>query len=190
MGLHYSPLVNRGYINQLTDGIVSVPIRAAYIYTDVFFMLAGLLVSRSTLGKLQSGRKFNLREEIVGRYLRTMPLLAAVVVFSTFVLPYVGEGPMWSINTDQADVCRSTWWRNLLMIHNWFGIENACLPQTHHIATDFVLFVVSLFLVLFLHKHPRAGVCAIVSLGVASTVGRFWVTYHKQLTIYVFNGNQ
>lgn len=188
MVMFYNPIVNGGYIKNLTEGYVSTPMSAAYIYTDVFMMLAGLLVSRSTLGKLQSGRKINFRNEIFGRYLRMMPPLAAVVMFSTFVLPHIGAGPLWSLHTDQADVCRKTWWRNLLMVHNWFGIQNACLPQTHHIATDFFLFVVSLFLIAFLHKHPKMGIIGIASLGIASTVGRFYVTYHKQLPVYLYRG--
>lgn len=153
-------------------------------------MLSGLLMSHIILGKLQNGRNINCSKEIAGRFLRIFPPYIAIVIFSTYILPHLGAGPQWNIITDQSEVCRKIWWRNIFMIHNWFGIENACLLQTHHISTDFMLSVISLPLIIFLHKHPKRGVFALVFLATASSIGRFYVTYTKQLVLFIFDGNE
>lgn len=183
-----NPHVNEDYVRELTNSAVMNPIRAAYYYTDVFMMISGLLVSYSVIGRLQKGSIINLKKEIIARYLRMMPTLAVVVLFSTFILPHISSGPQWNIITDQADVCEKFWWRNILMIHNWFGMENICLPQTHHIESEFVLYVLSLFLVIYLHNNSKRGTALIIALGVMAMVSRFITSYINQLSVFVFSG--
>lgn len=188
MSLYFNPFTNKKYLNDMGTGVTASPFMAALIYTEVFLMLSGLLVAYSTLGKLKRGQEVNCWKEIAGRYLRMMPPLAVIVLFSTYILPNIGSGPLWSVITDQSQVCRKFWGLNILMIQNWFGIDNFCLPQTHHIATDFVLFVASIYLITLLHKRPMIGAMCILSLGMASTFGRFYVTYGRQLILFLYRG--
>lgn len=188
MFLIFNPHVNEDDVRELANSALLHPFRAAYYYTDVFMMISGLLVSYSVIGRLQKVSIINWKKEIVTRYLRMMPTLAAVVLFSTFVLPHISSGPQWNIITDQADVCEKFWWRNILMIHNWFGIENICLPQTHHVESEFVLYVLSFFLVIYLHNNSRRGTALIVALGVMAMVSRFITTYLNRLSVFVFSG--
>lgn len=93
---------------------------------------------------------------------------------------------MWKLLvTDQAELCKNTWWRNFFMIHNWFGFNNICVTNSHHIGTDFYLFIAGIFLVLFLHARPKHGIILISVLGVISTIGRFHIVYVKELGIFV-----
>lgn len=188
MIMTYSPYANKSYLEERSRGPLSMPFQASYIYTDLFFMLSGLLLSHSIIGKLQKGMKINYAKEIAGRYMRVIPPMAAVVIFSTYILPHLASGPQWNIITDEADTCKSTWWMNILMIQNWFGVEKICLYQTHHVATDFVLCTISLFLIVFVHHHPRKGVAMLTGLGVASMMCRYYVSYSRQLNIYVTVG--
>ena len=56
---------------------------------------------------------------------RIVPNLVAVILFCTFILPSAGTGPLWNqVVKQNYDICKSTWWRNLLFIHNYFGMEN------------------------------------------------------------------
>jgi hypothetical protein len=56
---------------------------------------------------------------------RLVPNLVAVILFCTFILPWVGTGPLWNqVVGHNSDVCKNTWWRTLLFIHNYFGVEN------------------------------------------------------------------
>ena len=122
MDLNFRPITNKTEMNFLFLTPVSIAFRCCYLYTDVFLMLSGLLASYSLFGKLQRGQKINVFKEIIGRYLRFMPLIAVLILFSIFILPLLGSGPLWNRSiTYQSELCKITYWRSLLMIHNWFG---------------------------------------------------------------------
>jgi len=56
---------------------------------------------------------------------RLVPTLAALILLCVYIIPYIGSGPQWPlVVTKHADICRNTWWRNFLFIHNYFGFEN------------------------------------------------------------------
>jgi hypothetical protein len=55
---------------------------------------------------------------------RLVPNLVALILFCTFILPWIGTGPLWNqVVRHHSDICKNTWWRNLLFIHNYFGFE-------------------------------------------------------------------
>lgn len=76
------------------------------------------------------------------------------------------------------------------MIHNWFGFKGICIANTHHVGTDFELFVVALVLVIFLHSQPVKGSLIVAALAVVSTIARFYIVYTRELTIYITNGTK
>lgn len=187
--VNFNPFVNRVELNQFARGLISVPNRASWLNTEAFFLLSGLLVSYSIIGRLQKGSRVNIFKEIAGRYLRFMPPVAALIIFATFILPMLGNGPQWNmIITYQSDLCKQHWWRNILLIQNWFGFENICMTHTHHIATDFTLFVASFFLVILLFHHPKAGTLTIFTLVASTTLRNFIVSMRMNVTMYMVNG--
>lgn len=96
--------------------------RAAAIYTDAFIMLSGLLTTYSIIGRLQKNQSPRIVQEYFSRFLRIVPMLAALVLFCTFVLPELGSGPQWNLVVNRhAEICKENWWRNFLFIHNYFG---------------------------------------------------------------------
>lgn len=162
---------------------------AASLYTDPFLMLSGMLTTYSLIGKLQRNGRINISKEIIGRYFRIMPPLAFLILFCTFVLPLLGDGPQWNlVVTHHATICKQHWWRNLLFIHNWFGFSNLCLTHTHHVGIDTELFWIAPFLILVLWKWPKRGLQMIIGLAALSTVARYYVTYKYGLSNYVFFG--
>jgi len=188
MVINYNPYVNHELLIRLARTKLSLPFRAAYIYTDVFLILSSMLLSYSIVGKLQKRVNISWWKEVIGRYIGVAPPFLAIVVFSTWTLPLIGSGPMWSLNTEETELCRASWWRNFLMIHNYFGIENICLPQTHHVATEYTLYAASILLVIGIFKSPKKGGLIVAGLGLSSMVARFWVVYSKQLILYLFHG--
>lgn len=189
MEVNFNPISNKTSMNLYFLGPISIIFRCCYLYTDVFLMLSGLLVSYSIFGKLQRGQKLNIAKEILSRYLRFMPLIAVLIIFAIFILPLLGSGPLWNQSIIyQSEICKQTWWRSLLMIHNWFGFENICMENTHHIGSDFQLFVASIFLIILVHMNRKLGIFLIIALAVASTVARFYGVYTRELVIYITNG--
>ena len=189
MELNFTPMTNRVHMNDEQKELVSVPQRALYLNTDAFLMLSGLLISYSFIGRLQRGRKIEIIKEIAGRYFRLVPPMAALMIFGTFIFPLIGSGPQWNmLVTYQSELCKRTWWRNFLMIHNWFGFENICMTHMHHIGSDFELFIASIFVIIFLHNSPKYGTIAILILACASTAANFVVSFTTRISAYVLYG--
>lgn len=189
MATFYAPFSNRTYMMEMLGNSWTVVARAASLYTDPFLMLSGMLTAYSLFDKLQKSGKINIWKEYVSRYLRIMPSFAFLIMFCTFILPLTGNGPQWNlVVTHHAGICKETWWRSLLFIHNWFGFSSMCLTHTHHLGIDTELFWTSPFLIIALYKWPKRAVNVIVILAVLSTIARFYVTYMHDLSNYVSFG--
>lgn len=51
---------------------------------------------------------------------RILPTYIAVILIFAFILPYMGDGPLWKmIVYPEAEFCRKNWWTNLLFINNY-----------------------------------------------------------------------
>ena len=186
MGVYFQPLVNKASVSELYSSLVSVPLRAMFLYTEIFLMLSGLLLAHSLVGKLNRGRRIDIVKEITARYFRFMPPVITLMLISTFILPLLGNGPLWpDIVTSQVDICKKNGWMNFFMIQNFFGFENICNFNLHHVGTDFIIFVASLPIIVYLHKFPKHNMMIILVLGVLSTLARGYVTYVTDAMIYV-----
>lgn len=109
---------------------MSVLGRAAAIYTDAFLLMSGLLTAYSIIGRLQRSQSPRLIQEYVGRCLRIVPTLGALILFCTYILPNIGSGPQWNlVVTQHAEICKKSWWKNLLFIHNYYGFDKMVLKH-------------------------------------------------------------
>jgi peptidoglycan/LPS O-acetylase OafA/YrhL len=121
--------------------------------------------------------------------MRIVPNLVAVILFCTFILPSAGTGPLWNqVVKQNYDICKSTWWRNLLFIQNYFGAENMCIIETHHLGTDAQLFAFSPLLVYMVWKWPRTGLSVLTGLAAISTALRYNATVSSHLSYYFHFG--
>lgn len=112
--------------------------------------------------------------------------------------------------THHSGICKKHWWRNLLFIHNYFGFENMCLTHTHvririryslkktllkydvlqHVGIDSQLFLVAPFFIYLIWKWPKKGLITVVGLALLSTAARFYVTFTRHLSNYVYFGTR
>lgn len=189
MAVFFLPYVNRTYMGEHLGKPWTVIGRAASLYTDPFIMLSGLLTTYSFVGRLKKNGNLDIKNEYLSRLLRLVPTMGALILFCTHVMPYIGSGPQWPLVVNQhADICKKTWWRNFLFIHNYFGFENMCLTHTHHVGIDTQLFAISPLLVLLLYKRPKIGILVLGAIASISTVLRFYVMYIRHLNNYVYFG--
>ncbi|XP_043250987.1 nose resistant to fluoxetine protein 6-like [Colletes gigas] len=189
MALFFNPYTNRTEMSEYLGKPWTVIGRAASLYTDPFIMLSGLLTSYSFIGKLKRTGNLNIRDEYLSRLIRLVPPLAALMLFCTYIIPHIGSGPQWNlVVTEHANICKRTWWRNFLFIHNYFGFESMCLTHTHHLGIDTQLFVLSPLMVLLLFKKPKTGFFILSLCAINSTALRYFVTHYKHLNNYVFFG--
>lgn len=189
MEVDFNPMPNRTSMILISKSPFTVLFRASYLYTETFLMLSGMLVAYSFVGRLQRNQTINFLKEIAARYFRVVPPMAGIILFGTFILPLLGSGPQWPLLiTYQSQLCRQNWWRNFLMIHNYFGFENICMTHTHHVGTDFGLFLSAPFIIMFLYKSPRRASVAIFLLALVSTIARCYTIHAYDSTVYVLFG--
>jgi peptidoglycan/LPS O-acetylase OafA/YrhL len=117
-----------------------------------------------------------------------MPSLATLILI-TFILPHIASGPLYKILTErEAELCTKYWWRNLLFINVWFGVENMCAFHSQHVSIDFELFLLAPLLVILLHKQKRKGLQILLALAVVSSLAKCFVAYRYSLSEFVING--
>lgn len=172
-------------INAVRPG--SIMLRMCALYTDVFLMLSGMLVAYSLAKKLKGGEKIQVMREYLGRYIRVIPNMIVTMLLTVYVIPnFVSQTPhRANVIETPARLCREFGWRNLLLVHNWFKFEEMCSLHTHHVGSDFALFLVAPFIMTLLWKSPKKGTWLVILLAAASTFMRFHATYTKELMYFV-----
>jgi peptidoglycan/LPS O-acetylase OafA/YrhL len=77
------------------------------------------------VNRLENAREEEVSLNVPVSFHRLVPTLAALMLLCVHIIPYTGSGPQWPlVVTKHADICKNTWWRNFLFIHNYFGFEN------------------------------------------------------------------
>lgn len=187
--VYFYPIANRTKIIAETFKGSTVPIRAGFLYTDLFLMISGLLASLSMFRKLEQNKRFSIAKEYFDRYLRVMPSIAVLIIFSTFIIQRIGSGPLFKILTErEAELCSENWWRNLLFINVWWGVKPMCAFHTQHVAIDFELFLVAPLLVVLIHKWPKNGLKLLLVGAVLSSLAKCYITYQKDLSEFIIHG--
>lgn len=55
---------------------------------------------------------------------RLFPLFVSLMLFCTYILPDVSNGPQWNLVVEEhSRVCEKNMWKSFLFIHNYFGFE-------------------------------------------------------------------
>lgn len=56
---------------------------------------------------------------------------------------YLNDTSQFNQFEDLEKNCKQYWWRNLLMIHNYFEQHDMCMSWSWYVAADFQLFAVA-----------------------------------------------
>lgn len=181
------PSTNRTEVALVAAENSSIIVRICALYTDIFLMLSGVLVAYSITNRLMMKRKVNVMREYITRYIRIIPNIIVTMLLTGFIMPLIVPPTTQKalIIDKPAELCRNYGWRNLFMIQNWFKFEEMCNLHSHHIGTDFELFLLAPFLLILLWRYPKKGFYVISTLGFLSTILRFWITYTNHLTYFV-----
>ena len=185
----FNPIEHKMQMIEFLLQPINLIFRISYLHTDVFLMFSGFLVTQSFMARTRRGQKISIVKEIFNRYLRLIPSIAILILFVTFVLPNLGSGPLWPMLIDyQADLCKKTWLSSIFMMQNLIGIENICMMHTHHVATDFQLFLVAPVIAMGLCNYPEKTVKIVGLMAVVSTIGRFLVVYFGEISVFMTAG--
>ncbi|KAI5639154.1 acyltransferase family domain-containing protein [Phthorimaea operculella] len=146
----------------MTD-ISSTWINAAPITVDTFFMLSGVLVVYTTIGKISRARFIRaIPMFYLNRLLRMFPLLAAMILFQASLINHLADGPFWLNVSSISENCRQYWWSTLLHVQNYVNPYSICLQQTWYLSVDMQLYFVAPLVLLFLWAKPLGAWSALV----------------------------
>ncbi|XP_059473381.1 O-acyltransferase like protein-like [Neocloeon triangulifer] len=174
------PFMNSFQIYTLPQEFSSMPIINALFSVDTFFVLSGFLVTYICCTDAVKGRKFNIIQYYVYRYLRLTAPVAFMILFIAFIMYHLGNGPQWNVLFwSQSQTCKDRWWTTLLYINNVvdYPSMSTCLPQSWYLSVDMQLSWAAPIVLIPLLRWPKYAVPAMGMLILLSTALNFGLTY-------------
>ncbi|XP_047989519.1 nose resistant to fluoxetine protein 6-like [Leguminivora glycinivorella] len=189
MAMAHNPYVNKTQFSAVFGMPWAVIGRSAIVYTDSFLYISGFLNANNLLSELERKGTIDIKNRLISRWFRLFPLFLSLMLFCTYVLPDVNNGPQWNLVVEEhSRICEKNMWKSFLFIHNYFGFEEMCLTHTHQIGMDMQLYVATLPLLLLLWRHRRLGWTLIAAVAVASTALRWLAIYWYDISMFVYFG--
>ncbi|CAH0386715.1 unnamed protein product [Bemisia tabaci] len=185
----FYPVINRTAImRQLMGHDYSMFFGATLNSIDTFVLMSGLLVSFNGFQQLSAGRSFNIPLMYLKRYMKFMPLYLMIVLVIRDIFPYILRNPHnISLLDERYQHCENIW-KTLTYTSNVDSLNEMCHPVSHQVVTDYQMYLLSPFLVLFLW-HYKATAFKVVSLAMAAIcVYSGWVIYSKNLVAVAYHG--
>ncbi|KAL4091363.1 hypothetical protein QTP88_026065 [Uroleucon formosanum] len=130
------------------------------IAVEIFFIISGFFTFILIEERLSSGKSLKFVYLMIYRIIRIFPTYISIIVIFAFVLPYMGDGPLWKLIVyPEAEFCRKNWWTNLLFINNYVHSNEMCMVHAWYLACDMHFFVIGTFLTYIIWRWNKAGVC-------------------------------
>ncbi|CAH4036539.1 nose resistant to fluoxetine protein 6 [Pieris brassicae] len=189
MAMAHSPYVNKASYAEVFGMPWAVVGRSAIVYTDSFLYLSGFLNAHNLLQDLEKRGTIDLKSRLLSRWFRLFPLFLSLMLFCTYILPDLNNGPQWNLVVEEhSRVCEKNMWKSFLFIHNYFGFEEMCLTHTHQIGIDMQLYVATFPLMLILWRFRRTGLALIVAIAAGSTALRYLAIHWYDISMFVYYG--
>lgn len=146
----------------------------------------------------------NIWSMYLHRYLRLTPMLVGVIFLTMTLVRFMGSGPFWPFMIDHfTGSCTRYWWSTLLYVQNYvnphavvskkiskkkfikfsvhfliflFYFISQCFAQAWYLSPDMHLFVLSPFVVYFLHRYRMKAILTFLAVILGSFV--FTVAIH------------
>ncbi|CAJ0941461.1 unnamed protein product, partial [Mesorhabditis belari] len=160
------------YIENVAFAFDGVAVAPMHLVNNYSYHIDGLLALTSFFTtSLLMGHIVSLKDiisAIVRKLVRFMPSYIFIVAFMSVVFANVGSGPMW-IHGDTVQRCERSWWKNILLINNFFGVRETCVDFGHVISLEAQCFALLIILIYFANHHRiaaqvLAGVFASISI--------------------------
>ncbi|XP_037046511.1 O-acyltransferase like protein-like [Bradysia coprophila] len=145
---------------------------------EVFFLMAGILVTLSTLKALDE-KRVNLLKMYIGRYGRYMPTLAAILLFIMSSFPaLLVDGYLKKYFESRTEPCHKYWWSSLLLVQTYVNPTAVCIRPTWYLSADFHLFVLSPAFIFTVWKLKYKAFLLFATVILANQIGIFVASYY------------
>ncbi|KAL3870700.1 hypothetical protein ACJMK2_038744 [Sinanodonta woodiana] len=146
----------------------------ATVSVDTFFALSGLLVAYLSLREMQKAggiKKFNWIMYYFHRFWRLTPPYMLFLFFYSILYPYIGNGPYWfASSTRDWDMCKESWWTNLLYVNNLVKTDKMCMGWSWYLANDMQFYILSPLILIPFFMSPVFGVIMSLVFLIITTV--------------------
>ncbi|XP_023308340.2 uncharacterized protein LOC111690114 isoform X1 [Lucilia cuprina] len=186
--VQFAHLKNPEFTELLWDRLQTKLLLHALVWLELFFVLSGLLL----YVKFEKGQYITPKSSfsdcvqvfvrlLVSRYLRYLPSLIFIIIFTGNINYYYEDGTFARFVLDPNCIaCRETWWQNLLMINN-YDMKSSCLMHTWYIAADFQLYGLFLLILIIMAKYPKSKVLILAGVAFIAAAINFGVNYILKL---------
>lgn len=125
---------------------------------DTFFVISGVLTTYVTWEFMRGDpRRFNKVAFAVSRYIRLTPQLA-IIILLFFLLPLMGEGPLYKQVTEyQADLCYKGWLTNLLYLQTYQESEKICIDPSWWLSIEMSFHLISILVISVMVRNVYGG---------------------------------
>ncbi|XP_014288490.1 nose resistant to fluoxetine protein 6 isoform X2 [Halyomorpha halys] len=152
---------------------------------DTFFLISGMLNMYGFLHTVARTKRYTLKDLLDGylhRYLRLTPAYLMMIGFTATWLYRLRDGPLWDrFVGDYKDICRQTYWANIVYLNNYLEPENFCMMQSWYLAADMQLYWLSPFVMYPLWRWPKYGWAQLLVLTMASIISPFLVSWYGHI---------
>ncbi|XP_063380264.1 nose resistant to fluoxetine protein 6-like [Cydia fagiglandana] len=130
---------------------------ASPISVDTFFLLSGLLIVYTSVGKITPKGLFkNIHLFYLHRLLRMFPILATAVFLQASLFNHLSDGPEWHIVVDKVERCRAYWWATLTYVQNYL-VDTRCIGPSWYLAVDMQLHILSPLILFWMLGRRRSA---------------------------------
>uniref|UniRef100_A0A1I8Q0X8 Acyltransferase 3 domain-containing protein n=1 Tax=Stomoxys calcitrans TaxID=35570 RepID=A0A1I8Q0X8_STOCA len=186
--IQFLPLHNPHFLEKSITTSFALSMIHMVACIELFFVMSGLFLylkfDQNGLITKQSSLKECFKvygRMMASRYLRYMPSILLLILFSSSILLYLGNSPLWRhLVEPNVVMCQNKWWSNVFMVSN-LKFNNYCWLHTWYIAADFQLYAIFLFILVLSAKYPQWKKYLYTLIGVLGILLPSAISYIKKL---------
>ena len=178
---------------KLTKGLIGTLMSSGIIYGYglIYFYMGFQVMNDRLISMYVKKTQFNMLLFIVKNYLYYMIPVCYITVAVLFIVPFVGDGPIFPKIMDDFfyDSCNNYWWTNILLISNFvpWNSREMCSANISLISNEFQMVIILIPLIGYVYKnyYRRALAILFTVIGVgASLIPVLYMTLYKGTDSY------
>ncbi|XP_036140702.1 nose resistant to fluoxetine protein 6 isoform X3 [Monomorium pharaonis] len=155
-----------------------------FISVDIYFFSSGFLVTylylRDKILTEQIRCKEKLTEffiHIIKRFIRLTPAYMMVLGILQLSSAWFDKVSQIYMYERSHEICAKYWWRNLLYINNFFGIDAMCMSWSWYLADEMQFYIITVAILILSTMYFYAAVMILGALLISSSILSGYISY-------------
>ncbi|KYN13273.1 Nose resistant to fluoxetine protein 6 [Trachymyrmex cornetzi] len=178
---------NKTWMLRLAEGVPIQVISNGSLSIDTYFFLSGFLLTYINLkNKIDKERikpihyKEKLNEffvSIMKRYIRLTPAYIMMIGIAQLISAWYDKTSQFYVEERPHETCAKYWWRNVLYIHNLFGLNTMCLSWSWYLSNDMQFYIIGLVFLILSTVYFYVAVVILGTILIASVILSGYISY-------------